>query len=53
MTADFRAPRLFFLALWAWMRAHPTCDFEEFTQAIDRILAQVARPGARLNEIQQ
>lgn len=32
---------LFFVALWAWMRAHPTCHFDDFNQAISRIIDQM------------
>lgn len=38
---------LFFVALWAWMRAHPDCDFDEFTRAISRILDRLAKAGAQ------
>lgn len=37
---------LFFVALWAWMRAHPNCQFDEFNQAISRIIDRMARTGA-------
>lgn len=33
---------LFFIALWAWMRAHPTCTFDEFNAAISRIIERLA-----------
>ena len=37
---------LFFVALWAWMRAHSDCDFDEFNRATIRIIDQIARAGA-------
>lgn len=37
---------LFFVALWAWMRAHPDCDFDEFNGAISRIIDRLAKAGA-------
>ncbi len=41
---------LFFVALWAWMRAHPDCDFDEFNRAISRIIDRLARSGALSEE---
>lgn len=38
---------LFFVALWAWMRAHPDCDFDEFNGAIRRIIDRLAKAGVR------
>lgn len=38
---------LFFVALWAWMRAHPDCTYDEFNRAISRILDRMAQARAQ------
>lgn len=38
---------LFFISLWAWMRAHPDCEFDEFSRAISRIIARLAQARAQ------
>ena len=38
---------LFFVALWAWMRAHPDCEFDEFNAAISRIIDRIAQARAQ------
>jgi len=41
---------LFFVALWAWMRANPGCEFDEFDDAITRILERLAMARARAQQ---
>lgn len=41
---------LFFVALWSWMRAHPGCEFDEFDDAINRILDRLAKSRARAQQ---
>lgn len=37
---------LFLVALWAWMRAHPDANFDEFSAAAARIGRLAARGSA-------
>lgn len=39
----FRANALFFVALWAFMRAHPTATFARFQRAVARTRRLLAR----------
>ena len=41
---------LFFVALWAWMRANPGGEFDEFDDAITRILERLAMARARAQQ---
>lgn len=36
---------LFLVAIWAWMRANPDCDFDEFDAAATRALDLLAARG--------
>ena len=40
------ADTLFFVALWAWMRAHHDGDFDSFSAAMGRILDRIAKARA-------
>jgi hypothetical protein len=41
---------LFFIALWAWMKANPHAKFDEFCHAMHRALGLLAKQAASRGE---
>lgn len=41
---------LFFIVLWAWMRANPHAEFDEFCRAMNRTLDLFAKRAASQGE---